>query len=804
VIVTAGFAEDREARGSGLQQEVAQAARAHGLRVVGPNCLGLVVPGIGLNASFAHRAARPGNLAFVAQSGAIVTSVLDWAESRGIGFSGLVSLGDMADVDFGDMLDYLAGDARTRAVLLYIESVGDARKLMSAARVCARIKPIVAVKAGRHAEGARAVASHTGALAGSDAVCQAAFDRAGILRVFTLAELFDAVEILALARPTGGDRLAILTNGGGVGVLATDALIDEGGRLATLSDSTLTALDDVLPRTWSHGNPVDMIGDAAGPRYRDALAILRKDSGVDAILALHCPTAVVSALEAAQAVATPPAPPGGPLLLTSWVGDAAMTQARQLFAERRIPTYETPEQAVRGFMYLVRHRRGQELLTETPPSIHDDFAPDTAAVAALVAAALAEGRHGLSEPEAKRALAAYGVPVVTTRTAGSPEEAARIGAEIGGPVVLKILSPDIGHKSDVGGVVLDLIGPGAVLEAARGMLGRIRAAFPEARIQGFAVQPMVRRPGAQELIVGAAEDPQFGPVILVGQGGTAVEAVADRAIGLPPLNLRLARELVSRTRISRVLQGGRGQPAADLDALALTLVRVSQLVVDIPEVQELDINPLLVDPYGVIALDARIALAESTGPRTRRLAIRPYPKELEEAIQLADGRRFLLRPIRPEDEPALQRAFARLTPEEVRMRFFAPMRALDHAAAARLTQIDYDREMALILTELGGPGDSDIYGVVRLIADPDNERAEFAIVIGQALTGLGLGPLMMRRILDYARGRSIREVFGEVLSENRPMLRLCQALGFAQRRDPEDLGTIHVALRLDDTGAHAA
>jgi acetyltransferase len=363
-------------------------------------------------------------------------------------------------------------------------------------------------------------------------------------------------------------------------------------------------------------------------------------------------------------------------------------------------------------------------------------------------------------------------------------------------VVLKILSPEIGHKSDLGGVVLDLIGPGAVLEAARGMLGRIRVAYPEARIQGFAVQPMVRRPGAQELIVGAADDPQFGPVILVGQGGTAVEVVADRAIALPPLNLRLARDLVSRTRIHRVLQGFRGQPAADLDALALTLVRVSQLVVDVPEVRELDINPLLVDPYGVIALDGRVVLDASTGAGNRRLAIRPYPKELEERVQLADGRRLLLRPIRPEDEQALQRAFTRLTPEEVRMRFFAPIRTLDHAAAARLTQIDYDREMALVLAEPGGAGDSDIYGVVRLVADPDNERAEFAIIIGGALTGLGLGPLMMRRILDYARRRGIREVFGEVLSENRPMLRLCEALGFTQRRNPEDPGTVHVTLRL--------
>ena len=802
VVITAGFAEDREARGGDLQRELVSAARSHRMRLVGPNCVGILVPGIGLNASFARGPAQPGNLAFVAQSGAIITSVLDWADPRGIGFSHLVSLGDMADVDFGDLLDYLAADGATRALLLYIETVGNARKFMSAARAAARIKPVVVVKSGRHAEGARAVASHTGALAGSDAVCQAAFDRAGILRVFTLAELFDAVEILALARPPHGDRLAIVTNGGGIGVLAADALIDEGGHLAELSADTLAALDRVLPGTWSHGNPVDLIGDATGQRYSDALASVQRDPGVDGVLVLHCPTAVTSPTEAAQVVADAASARMAPLTLTSWVGERTVADARRLFAERRLPTYETPERAVRAFMYLVRYRRGQELLTETPPSIPDGVEPDRQAVQALVARALAEDRRILSEPEAKQVLAAYGVPSVLTRRAQTPEEAATIAAAIGGPVVIKILSPDISHKSDVGGVVLDLIGPVAVLEAARGMLGRMREAYPRARIQGFAVQPMVRRPGARELILGAAEDPQFGPVILVGQGGTEVEVVADQALGLPPLNLRLARELLARTRIHRVLQGFRGQPPADLEAVALALVRVSQLVIDIPEIRELDINPLLVDSFGVMALDARIALAEASGPGTRRLAIRPYPKELEETIEIGDGRRLLLRPIRPEDEPSLQRTFARLKPEEIRLRFFAPMTVLSHAAAARLTQIDYDREMALVLTDPGSAGRTEIYGVVRIIAGADEERAEFAILVHHDLTGMGLGVLMMRRILDYAAARGIREVYGEVLQENRTMLRLCEALGFEQRRHPDEPGTLEVRLRLG--GPHDA
>jgi acetyltransferase len=672
---------------------------------------------------------------------------------------------------------------------------------MSAARAAARVKPVVAVKAGRHAEGARAVASHTGALAGSDAVCQAAFDRAGILRVFSLAELFDAVETLALARPVQGDRLAILTNGGGVGVLATDALIEEGGRLATLSEATLAVLDRILPRTWSHGNPVDMIGDAGGRRYREAIAVLRQDPGLDAILALHAPTAVVPALEAAEAVAGAAA--DGPLLLTSWVGEGAMTEARRLFAERGIPSYGTPEQAVRAFMHLVRHRHARGLLAEATPSVPDGFAPDRAAVAALISATLGEGRRTLTEPEAKRVLAAYGVPAVATRTAATPEEAAAIAAEIGGPLVLKILSPDISHKSDLGGVVLDLVGPGAVLEAARDMLGRIRAARPRARIQGFAVEPMVRRPGAQELIVGIAEDPQFGPIVLVGQGGTAVEAIADRAIGLPPLNRRLARELIAHTRIHRVLLGGRGQPPADLDALALTLVQVAQLAIDVPEIRELDINPLLIDPTGVIALDARIALAEVGGSGSRpggqkgvvRLAIRPYPRELETEIQAGDGRRLLLRPIRPEDEPALRRTFALLGPRSS-THLFGTKGDLDQATAARLTQIDYEREMILVVTEPGSAAPGAIHGLVRLVADPDRERAEVDLATSEAIAGLGIEPLTLRLILDHARHRGIREVCADLSAQDGPRLRLYEGLGFQQGPSPDAAGNIRVSLHL--------
>jgi len=796
VVITAGFSEAAEQRGKVLQQAMLDAAKPYTLRIVGPNCLGILVPGIGLNASFAHINPRAGPLAFVTQSGAIVTSILDWARVRGIGFSHLVSLGDMADVDFGDMLDYLANERETQAILLYIEAIADARKFMSAARAAARMKPVIVVKAGRYAEGARAAASHTGALAGTDAVYDAAFRRAGMLRVYSLEELFDAAETLAMGCKPRGERLAILTNGGGVGVLATDAVIDEGARLAELSPETMPSLDKVLPPTWSHGNPVDIVGDAPGSRYADALDALSKDKAVDAILVLNCPTAVASSTDAAQAVIdTATENPHLPLL-TSWLGNGAAADARRLFAEHQIPSYDTPGQAVRAFMYMINYRRNQETLMETPPSVPEDFSAGTERAQKVIRLALAENRSWLTEPEAKEVLSAYGIPVVSTQLAKTPDEAASFAAQIGGSVVLKIVSPDISHKSDVGGVALDLAGPAAVREMAKTMQERILQAQPDAQLTGFSVQPMVRRPGAFELIIGVTEDPQFGPTILFGQGGTAVEIVKDQALALPPLNMRLAHEAMSRTRIYNLLQGYRGLPAANLDAIALTLIKIAQLVIDISELKELDVNPLLADEYGVIALDARMKVVQAKGSATDRLAIRPYPKTLEEHIPLGDGRTLLLRPIRPEDEPSLQAAFAKLTPEEVHLRFFVPMKTLSHVAAVRFTQLDYDREMGLILTEPGIPGKTDIFGVVNLISDPDNERAEYAIIVRHDMTAMGLGIFLMKRIIEYAGKRGIREIYGDVLHENRQMLKLCSVLGFTESSVPDDPGLVRVTLKL--------
>jgi acetyltransferase len=771
VVISAGFAGTA---GAALKQAMLDAARPHLMRLLGPNCVGLLVPGIGLNAGFAHLTPPAGRIAFLAQSGAIVTTVIDWAAARGIGFSYLLSMGEMADVDFADMLDYLASDQETTAVLLYVETIGNARKFMSAARRAARGKPIIAIKAGRHAEGAKAVASHTGALAGADAVYDAAFRRAGVLRVYDLAELFAATETLASAGPLTGDRLAILTNGGGIGILATDALIDLGGRLAEIGPATMQQLNAVLPALWSHGNPVDIVGDADAQRYEAALAPLLADPEIDAVLALNCPTAVADGMAIAQAVLRSHATRPG-CLLTSWVGEATASRARNLIADAGIPTYDTPEDAVRGFMHLVRWQRSRASLMQTPPSIPDSFRPDKTAAERVIDSVRAAGRRLLTAPEARAVFAAYGIPLPAERIARDPAGAAKAAAELGQGVALKILSPDISHKSDVGGVALGLETPAEVASAAERMLARVAAARPEAKIEGFTIEIMVDTGAGIELILGVSEDSQFGPVMLFGQGGVAVEQLADRSLALPPLNLTLAREMMEQTRVFRLLRGYRDRPAVDLDAIALTLVKLSQLATDLEEVAEVDINPLLATPSGVLALDARIALTER--PRAR-LAIRPYPTELERNLRLEDGMALCLRPIRPEDEPALQRAFDRLSPEAARMRFFLPMKHLGHAMAAQLTQIDYDREMAFVLADPGPAGPSDIHGVVRLSADPDGERAEFAVIVADSMTHRGIGRMLMKHLIDYAASRGIHEIFGNVMVENAAMLGLCRQLGF--------------------------
>jgi acetyltransferase len=795
VVVSAGFGESGST-GEALQQQLLDAARPFGMRIVGPNCIGMLSPGIGLNASFSHSPAPPGNLAFITQSGALLAAVLDWARPRGIGFSHMISLGDMADVDFADLLDQLAGDIGTHAVLLYIEGIRNSRRFMSAARAAARIKPVIVVKSGRHEAAARAAATHTGALAGADAVYDAAFRRAGMLRVPDLGALFDAADILSLQAPPAGERLAILTNGGGMGVLATDALVDSGGEPAALSAETRKALDAVLPATWSRGNPVDIIGDADGARYRAALKILMSASDVDAVLTLYCPTGVSDPDEVASAVADM-AKTGRRPVFTSWVGGEAVTAARKYLLSHNLPSFDTPEAAVRAFMYLATYRRNQQLLMETPPSLPAEFRPDVPEARRIIEAVLAEGREWLDEVESKNLLECYRIPTVTTRLAADPDEAAQMASGFAGPYVLKIISPTLTHKSDVGGVELNLPNPESVRWAATVMRAKIAQQRPDAQIKGFSVQTMVRHSAAVELIAGIVTDRQFGPVVLFGQGGTAVEVIADKALALPPLNLRLAAEMIRETRIYKLLKGYRANPPADMDAIALTLVKLAQLAADLAEVLELDINPLLAGADGVLALDARVRVIRATGDAATRLAIKPYPQELETQLVASDGRKLLLRPIMPEDEPALARTFEMLTPDEIRQRFHVPMKAFPHTLAARLTQIDYDREMALVLVQEGIPGRAEIEGVVRFAADPDGARAEFALLVRHAYAHAGLGRQMLAQLVDYARRRGIGELFGLVLVENSAMRGLCRNAGFTETQISEEPGVVRVSLPLD-------
>ncbi len=803
IVITAGLGRHQDAEGVSLQQRLRETARTHGMRLVGPNCLGLLVPGSGLNASFSHVRAQPGQIGFVSQSGALATSILDWAGSKNIGFSHFVSLGDALDVDFGDALDYLAGDPGTKAILLYIESIHERRTFMSAARAAARIKPVVVIKAGRVAEGAQAAASHTGALAGADNVYDAAISRAGMLRVYDFHELFAAVETLARSvsvRPRG-ERLAIMTNGGGPGVMAVDRLIDLGGTLAKLAPETIEKLDAVLPATWSRGNPVDIIGDAPGSRYAAALEILLQAKELDAVLVMHAPTAIASSTEGAQAVLdTLEKMEGkhGKYVLTNWMGEVAVAEARGLFSTADIPTYRTPESAVGAYMHLVRYRRNQELLTQTPPSAPEDFKPATATARLVIESALAGSREMLGEAEAKAVFSAYAIPVVETHVAADPKSAGAAAQRMGFPVALKVLSDRISHKSDVGGVVLDLDTADAVVAAAEGILARVAEAYPDVPKPGFTVQKMARMKGAQELIIGATTDPIFGPVLLFGQGGTAVEVIADRAVALPPLNMSLAREMIRRTRVHKLLEGYRDTPAADLDAICLTLIKVAQLMIDLPEIVELDINPLFAGPEGVLALDARIkvAPAECSGPE--RLAIRPYPQDLEEKFALKDGREVLLRPIRPEDEEAHYTFLGKLAPQDIYYRFFGVINPrMEHREMARLTQIDYDREMAFIATTRGERGEPETLGVVRTLTDPDNTVAEYAIITRSDLKGQGLGRKLMQKMIDYCRTRGTREIVGQILPENRPMIGLARALGFSAEHDDEENVTV-VRLKLHD------
>lgn len=792
VIVSAGFREIG-ATGRDLEAQVqAAAARFPGLRILGPNCLGAMVPGCRLNASFAAGMTPPGRIAFISQSGALCTAVLDWARGEGIGFSHFVSIGNMLDVGFADLIDYLAADPATDAILLYIESLCECRSFMSAARAFALRKPLVVCKAGRFPQSAHAAASHTGALAGVDAVYDAALERAGAIRVHDVEELFDCAELLARHAAAAGSRLAIVTNAGGPGVMACDALTESQGELARLSEKTIAALDAVLPSYWSRGNPVDVLGDASPQRYAAALDAVLGDEGVDGVLLVLTPQAMTDPTETAAAAARIKSSAHEPLL-AAWMGGPAVQAGAALLNQAGVPTYATPEAAVRAFMHLVAYRRRRELLTETPQAVPLAFRSETAVRQAVLRQSLGEKSSDpaaspagecpvVLAPLARQLLTAYEIPIAPALVAATTDEAVRAAQQAGYPVALKIQSPDISHKTDVGGVLLNLQNDAEVTAGFARVVESARQAAPQARQLGVTIERMQTAPYSFELMLGSKQDPVFGAVIVVAAGGVATEVLADRALGLPPLNERLARHMLQSLRMWPLLAGYRGRPGANVERLIETLIRFSTLVAEHPEIDEMDVNPLLVTPDEVVAVDVRIRLHPerwlTPAKPYAHLAIRPYPDEYTTTIAASDGQPLTLRAIKPEDEPAWLAFLGRCSEQSLRYRFRYLFRQATHEMAVRFCYIDYDREVALVAETADAAG-RQIIGVARLVAEPDREAAEYAVLVEDAWQGRGLGGALLDRCLEIARQWGLKRVFGEAARDNTPMMRLFRSRGFA-------------------------
>lgn len=782
VALCPGYAKLTPAEKWEIQEKMLAAAEDEDIRILGPSGLGLIIPPIGLNASLVAAEPPKGRIAFISQSASLFTGVLDWARGHGIGFSYVVSLGDRLDLKYHDLFDYLSQDPNTRSILLYLESVSDARKFMSAARAAARNKPVLVVKPGRRrGPGGESIARPG---QGLDEVYHEAFRRAGMLRVFEIDALFDAAQTLARSQQLKGDKLAILTNGGSIGVMSADTLVERGGKLSGVSEQTGQTLRELLGPNWLRESIIDMGLTATPEHYHDALAAVLKDKEPNAVLVMHVPFAAVQGEEAAKAVIKAASKSQRPVF-TCWLGHGMAEPARTLFSQAGIPTYNTPDTAVRAFLDMANHRRTQELLMEMPASIPAGFTPDSECAQGVVQAVLEEGRSELTEPEAKVVLAAYGIPVIHSRLVQTTEEVLEAAEELGYPVAIKVVSPDIPQPFDVGGVVLDIEDREELKQAALAVKARARKLELGARIKGFIVQKMGRR-GAQELLLQAQVDPVFGPYLRFGQGGLAAKLSQDKAIALPPLNMSLARDLINRTRVSAFLRGLGGRAAADIDAICLTIIQVAQLLIDVPQIQEIDINPLFADSQGVAVLGTRIRVADVMASGQDRLAIRPYPKELEESAVLKNGRKIMIRPIRPEDEPAHYEFFKHLSPEDLRFRFFGVVRELSHMEMTRLTQIDYEREMAFIATAPNEEGVSETLGVVRASAKPDNSSAEFAIIVRSDQKGQGLGRRLMEKIIQYCRDRGTGSITGQALLDNKGMQGLAEKVGFDVWRNTDD------------------
>jgi acetyltransferase len=788
IVISAGFKEHGE-HGRELERQITQIIRGK-MRLIGPNCLGVMNPVKGLNATFAHTIARPGNVAFISQSGALLTAILDWSLRENVGFSSFVSTGSMLDVSWGDLVDYFGSDPRTHSIVIYMESIGDASAFLSAAREVSLTKPIIVIKAGRTAAAAKAAASHTGALTGSDEVLDAAFRRSGVLRVTSIADIFFMSDVLAKQPRPRGNRLAILTNAGGPGVLATDALVTGGGELAELSPQTMQAFDEILPPQWSHNNPVDILGDAEPERYAKSLEIAAKDPAIDGMLVILTPQDMTNPTQIAEKL-KPYAKGFGKPVLASWMGGAEVAAGEQILNQAGIPTFQFPDSAVRAFNYMWRYSYNLKGLYETPTlPAHEDAAMQRGKAERIIRDARQQGRTILTEFESKQLLKAYGIPTVETRIAVTEDEAVLAAQEIGFPAVIKLYSMTITHKTDVGGVLLNLRDAEALRRGFQTIKASVAEKVGAEHFQGVTVQPMIKLEG-YELIIGSSLDSQFGPVMLFGTGGQLVEVFKDRALALPPLNSTLARRMMEQTKIFTALKGVRGRKPVDIEALEELLVRFSQLLVEQPWIKEIDINPLLASSERLLALDARVVVhgPEVTADELPEPAIHPYPVKLVSTWKMKDGNEVVIRPIRPEDEPLMIPFHERLSERSVYLRYFQPLKLTQRTAHERLTRIcfiDYNREMALVAERKNATGEPELLAIGRLSKIHGRDEAELAAVATDAAQHKGLGTELYTRLIAVAREAKLKKLVSNMLPENREMRALCVKLGFKMFSSLED------------------
>ncbi len=782
VILSAGFAEAGEA-GKLMYQQILKTAKKYNMRVIGPNCLGFINPSMGINASFAADMALPGKIAFISQSGALCTGILDWSLDQNVGFSHFVSIGSMVDVGFADLIDYFGSDPHTSSILIYMESLKDVRRFMSAARAFARNKPIILLKSGKSEEGAKASLSHTGALAGNDEVFRAAFRRAGIMQVDTIEQLFDFAQALATQPLPRGNRLAIVTNAGGPGVLATDYLSSNGGQLAELSRHTMSRLDEILPPHWSHGNPVDVLGDADATKYQEAIQACVEDENVDATLVILTPQEVTDAQAIAEALV---AKKGRKPILACWMGEGEVKAGREILEVGKVPNYRYPENAVDVFLKMYRYSRNLELLYETPPNVPEKMTFERAAAKALIQGVMAEGRNQLTELEAKQLLNYYDIPTPQGKVVRSAEEAASYASEIGFPVVMKIASSEIAHKTDVGGVMLHINDEQSAKEAFQKIMNNVQAHCSDAELEGVRVEKMIDK--KYELLIGSKKDPIFGPVIVFGTGGVLVELYKDTSMGLPPLNMALAQRIIENTKVYKLLKGYRGMPGVEIEAVQFLLVKFAYLLIDLPEIQEIDINPFAIDEYGGLALDAHIVLDQNYQDSAQKpyshLVISPYPSYKKE-ITLRNGQKAKLRAIKPEDEPIEATMFDDVSEESMYRRFFTSSFDVSHNSLIRDTQIDYDREIAIIALVVED-GIEKMAGVVRVISDPWRENGEYAILVADPWQQQGLGSALTDFIIEISQKRGIQKLYAEVLNINGVMSHMLRKRGFSTTKRNED------------------